>query len=511
MIADTVRLGHDVSVPQPQLVNLYGCTIGDGSKVGAFVEVQRGATIGRNCKISSHTFICEGVTLEDGVFVGHGVIFTNDIYPRAVTADGQLQTDADWHVIETHVRAGASIGSNATIVAGVTIGRDQGRPTAHHRGWSARKGDPTRSHAWRGRARDGDPRNTYNRREQSMIRIGVIGYGYWGPNLVRNFAEVRDCQVAAVSDTRLERRALVQARYPAVRTTADYRDLLTDPNIDAVAIATPVSTHFPLALEALRAGKHVWVEKPMTTTSEEAMRLIDEAARCHRVLHVDHTFVYTGAVRKIRELVASEAIGRIYYYDSVRVNLGLFQRDVNVIWDLAVHDLSIMNYVMPIQPCAVSVTGVGHVAGEPENVAYLTMFFEDSTIAHVHVNWLAPVKMRRTLIGGSSKMIVYDDLEPSEKIKVYDKGVRLGNREDAKYQMLVGYRTGDMWAPHLEITEALQVEAAHFLDCINHSRRSLTDGEAGLRVVRILEAATQSMALRGQVIELDLPQLKATA
>jgi predicted dehydrogenase len=348
-------------------------------------------------------------------------------------------------------------------------------------------------------------------RTPSLIRIGVIGYGYWGPNLVRNFAEVRDCQVVAVADGRAERRALVQARYPAVDTTGDYSELLSDPNVDAVAIATPVSTHYPLALEALRAGKHVWVEKPITQTSDEAAHLIEEAEKRNLVLHVDHTFVYTGAVRKIKDLVSSGSIGKIYYYDSVRVNLGLFQRDVNVIWDLAVHDLAIMDHVLPVQPCAVSVTGAGHVTGEPEDVAYLTLFFNDSTIGHVHVNWLAPVKVRRTLIGGSSKMIVYDDLEPSEKIKVYDKGVRLGEQGDARYQMLVGYRTGDMWAPQIEMTEALQTGAKHFIECINLNQQSMTDGEAGLRVVRVLEAAAQSMAGRGKVIELDLPTVKVSA
>jgi predicted dehydrogenase len=341
----------------------------------------------------------------------------------------------------------------------------------------------------------------------SLVRIGVIGYGYWGPNLVRNFSEVRDCQVVAVSDTRPDRRALVQARYPAVDTTDDYRELLDDPNVDAIVIATPVSTHFPLALEALRAGKHVWVEKPITTTSDEAAQLIDEAERRRLVLHVDHTFVYTGAVRRIRDMVAGDDVGRVYYYDSVRINLGLFQRDVNVMWDLAVHDLSIMDYVLPSRPRAVSATGAGHVNGAQENVAYLTLFFDDSTIAHVHVNWLAPVKVRRTLIGGSRKMIVYDDLEPSEKVKVYDKGLTLGDGPDARYQALIGYRTGDMWAPHIEITEALQTEAAHFIDCVNHSGRSITDGEAGLHVVRMLEAAGRSMASRGQVVELDSPKV----
>jgi predicted dehydrogenase len=347
---------------------------------------------------------------------------------------------------------------------------------------------------------------------QDPVRIGVIGYGYWGPNLVRNFSEARDCRVVAVADMRPERRALVEARYPAVITTDDYTELLNSDGIDAIAIATPVSTHFPIALAALRAGKHVWVEKPMTSTSDEALQLIEEAQRRRLTLHVDHTFVYTGAVRKIHDLVQKGELGRIYYYDSVRVNLGLFQRDVNVIWDLAVHDLSILDHVLPVQPCAVSVTGAGHVTGQAEDVAYMTLFFNDSTIAHIHVNWLAPVKVRRTLIGGSSKMIVYDDLETSEKVKVYDRGVRLDDQKgDARYQMLVGYRTGDMWAPNLEISEALLVEATHFAECVREGRRTQTDGDAGLRVVRMLEAASQSMRGRGQVVEFDRPLLKVTA
>ena len=344
-----------------------------------------------------------------------------------------------------------------------------------------------------------------------MIRIGVIGYGYWGPNLVRNFADVSDCRVTMVSDTRADRRAIVEARYPGVATTADYQDLLRSPDVDAVAIATPVTTHFQIALEALHAGKHVWVEKPMTATSAEAVKLIEEADRRGLTLHVDHTFVYTGAVRKIKDLIQTGALGRIYYYDSVRVNLGLFQRDVNVIWDLAVHDLSIMDHVLPMQPSALSVTAARHVAGQPEDVAYLTLFFEDSTIAHIHVNWLAPVKVRRTLIGGSSKMIVYDDLEPSEKIKVYDKGLRLDDQPGARHQMLVGYRAGDMWSPQIEITEALQTEAKHFVDCIERAQRSQTDGEAGFRIVRMLEAAAESMAGRGRVVELDVPKVKISA
>jgi predicted dehydrogenase len=339
-----------------------------------------------------------------------------------------------------------------------------------------------------------------------VIRIGVVGYGYWGPNVVRNFAETPGCQLVAVSDMRPERLAQVRSRYPAVRTFADPNEMVADRRIDAVVIVTPVSTHYELAMQALRAGKHVLCEKPLAATAEQASRLVDEAARRNLVLSVDHTFVYTGAVRKIKELVTS-GMGDLYYYDSVRVNLGLFQHDVNVIWDLAVHDLAIMDHVLPATPVAVSATGMSHIEGEPENIAFLTLFYPNRLIAHLHVNWLAPVKVRRTLIGGSRKMIVYDDLEPSEKIKVYDKGVTLnganGNANGSKYRMLIDYRTGDMHAPQLDITEALKTEAKHFITCIESSQPTMTDGVAGLRVVRILEAATQSIAQRGRIVELD--------
>ena len=335
-----------------------------------------------------------------------------------------------------------------------------------------------------------------------MIKIGVIGYGYWGPNLVRNFAEIPEAQMAAVSDLRPERLALVQARYPYVKTTTRVDDLFNNPDIDAVAIATPVSSHFKLAMAALQAGKHVLLEKPFTATAEQARRLIDEAGHRNRVIMVDHTFVYTGAVRKIKTLVDNNDLGDIYYYDSVRVNLGLFQHDVNVLWDLAVHDLAIMDYILPAKPQAVSATGMSHVEGRPQNIAYLTLFFDGSLMAHIHVNWLAPVKVRRTLVGGSQKMIVYDDLEPSEKIKVYDKGITVNNNADSVYQMLIGYRAGDMYAPKIELTEALYTEILHFIDCVKHHRQPLTNGEAGLRVVQILEAATNSMKMQGQLVKL---------
>ena len=346
-----------------------------------------------------------------------------------------------------------------------------------------------------------------------MIRIGVIGYGYWGPNLVRNCFETPGMQVACVSDLRADRLALVNSRYPSVQTTQDFRELIEDPTIDAVAIATPVSTHYDLALRALQEGKHVLVEKPLASSTDQVQHLMDLAQKRNLVLMVDHTFVYTGAVRKIRELVDSGSLGEIYYYDSVRVNLGLFQHDVNVLWDLAVHDLSIMDYVLPFRPCAVSATGLSHVPGGPENIAYLTLFFEGSQIAHIHANWLAPVKLRRTLIGASRKMIVYDDLEQSEKIKVYDKGITLNNQQNSEklYQLLVGYRTGDMLAPQIDVSEALRHEIDHFVQCIRQQQEPITGGSSGLRVVEILQAASQSMAQHGRPVDLRLTTLEATA
>jgi predicted dehydrogenase len=335
-----------------------------------------------------------------------------------------------------------------------------------------------------------------------MTKVGVIGYGYWGPNLVRNFSENQKIEMAAVSDLRKDRLALAQRRCPGIHVTEDHREILADPNIDAVAIVTPVSSHFELAMQALRAGKHVLVEKPMTSTSEEAMRLIEEAEKRNLTLMVDQTFVYTGAVRKIWELTNSGKLGQIYYFDSTRVNLGLFQRDVDVIWDLAVHDLAIMDYVLSSRPCAVAATGMNHIAGGTENIAYLTIFFEDRLIGHINVNWLSPVKVRRTLIGGSKQMIVYDDMEPSEKIKVYDKGITVNGSPEALYKMLIGYRSGDMSAPQLDMTEGLQREVQHFAECIERGERPITDGYAGLRVVRILEAATRSMKQRGRLVEL---------
>lgn len=336
-----------------------------------------------------------------------------------------------------------------------------------------------------------------------MISLGVVGFGYWGPNLVRNFSIPGVSRVAAVADLDVKKLARVDERFPGIRTTTDVQDIWTDTSIDAVAIATPVATHYALATAALKAGKHVLVEKPMTQTVEQAERLLEVAAAKRRVLMVDHTFVYTPAVQRLRQLVQSGEIGRVYYYDSLRINLGLFKHDVNVLWDLAVHDLSILDYVLDARPVAVSAIGVSHVRGTPENVAYLSVFFPGDVIAHINVNWLAPVKVRQTLIGGSKKMIVFDDLQPSEKLKIYDRGITLDEPlPAAREEILIGYRTGDMWAPNLPIVEALHTEAVHFLACIEGREEPTTGGEVGLRLVRILEVATLSMSRQGVPIQL---------
>jgi predicted dehydrogenase len=333
-----------------------------------------------------------------------------------------------------------------------------------------------------------------------VINIGIIGYGYWGPNLLRNFSEIPGVAVAAVADLDLAKLAVVQRRYPTVKITAGFQALLADPKIDAIAVATPVSSHFELGMAVLKAGKHLWMEKPIAETSLQARKLMEEAERRKLVLFVDHTFIYTGAVRKIGEIVKTGELGRVYYYDSVRVNLGLFQRDVNVISDLAVHDFSILEYLLGEHPTAVSASGANHFPGTPENLAYITLFYASGTIAHVNVSWLAPVKVRQILMGGSKQMIIYDDLEPSEKVKVYDKGVSFTDDPKQIHEMRVGYRTGDMWAPKLAMTEALRLGGEHFVDCIEHGKVPETDGRLGLRVVELIEAATSSMRGKGETV-----------
>jgi predicted dehydrogenase len=308
--------------------------------------------------------------------------------------------------------------------------------------------------------------------------------------------------LAAICDLQQGRVERFAAQYPQARVTRNYSEVIADPAIDAVLIATPVSSHCSLALAALNAGKHVFVEKPLSATVAEAAQLVEEAGKRGKVLMVDHVFVYTPAIRRIRKLIDEGTIGQLYYYDSVRINLGLFQTDVNVIWDLAVHDLSIMDYIVDERPRAISVVAAAHVPGRPENIAYLTCFFESGLIAHVHVNWLAPVKVRQTLLGGSKKMIVYDDLEPDEKVKIYDRGV--DPNDDANPMVQLGYRLGDMWAPRLDRTEALSTSIGHFVECIRNGSTPITDGRCGLRVVQLLDAATRSMNSKGQTIPVQL-------
>jgi predicted dehydrogenase len=334
-----------------------------------------------------------------------------------------------------------------------------------------------------------------------MIKVGVIGYGYWGPNVVRNFHGLANCQLTAVCDKSPSARTRVLGSYSGIEVTNDVGDILTSKVIDAVAIVTPVATHYELARLCLENGKHVFVEKPFTATVAQAEELIELAEQKHLKIMVDHTFLFTGAVRKMKELIAERILGTLYYYDSVRVNLGLFQHDVNVMWDLAPHDLAIMDYLIEEQPAAVAATGAAHVNGL-EDMAYITVYFPNNIIAHIHVNWLSPVKVRTTLIGGEQRMLVWNDLAADEKIKIYDKGVNITGQQGV-YNLLVSYRSGDMWAPRVDQTEALRVEAEYFVDCILHDIKPFNDGEAGLRVVQLLEAAGQSLKKRGALVNLQ--------
>lgn len=334
----------------------------------------------------------------------------------------------------------------------------------------------------------------------SVVRLGVIGYGYWGPNIVRNFSGNNGAEVVAVCDKSPKSLARARKAHPDIPLASDYLELLTSTEVDAVAVVTPVWTHFELAKMALQNGKHVFVEKPFTCTAAQAEQLIELAERKNLKIMVDHTFLFTGAVKRIRQFVTDGTLGSLYYYDSTRVNLGLFQHDVNVLWDLAPHDLSIMDHLIDAKPEAIVATGANHLNGHAD-VAFMTVYYPNNLIAHINVNWLSPVKVRTTLVGGEKKMLVWNDLEADEKIKVYDRGVQMSSGE-AVYQQLVSYRTGDMWSPNIEQVEALKLEAAYFIDCISNNKRPFNDGEAGLRIVRMLEAADDSLINKGRVVKL---------
>ena len=330
------------------------------------------------------------------------------------------------------------------------------------------------------------------------MRIGVIGYGYWGPNIVRNLRSVEHAHLASICDTNPASLRRAKQAYPDVPVTAEPDELLCSTDIDAVALITPVWTHFDLAKAALENGKHVFVEKPFTSSSAQGEELIELAEKNGLKIMVDHTFLFTGAVRKIRQLLDEDTLGKLYYYDSTRVNLGLFQHDVNVIWDLAPHDLSIVDYLIGGSPEVIVATGEAHLNGMTD-VAFITAYYPGNIIAHINVNWLSPVKVRTTLLGGERKMLVWNDLEADEKIKVYDKGVHMTSREGL-YELLVSYRTGDMWAPKIEPTEALRLELGYFVECIQNDQTPINDGEAGLRVVTMLEAAEESLKQKGEAV-----------
>lgn len=337
-----------------------------------------------------------------------------------------------------------------------------------------------------------------------MIGVGIIGVGYWGPNLVRDMNLRDDARVRYVCDLDQTRLSMIKNRCPEVTATRDYKEAIASPHVDAVVIATPLSMHYPIAQEALAAGKHVLVEKPLAGTVEEAQRLVDTAGDKKLTLMVDHTFVYTGAVEKMREVIQRGGLGDLYYFDSVRINLGLFQKDGNVIWDLAPHDFSILDYLIDEKPCAVSAVGTCHVRRGQENMAYVTVYYKSSFLAHVHVSWLAPAKVRTLIIGGSEKMIVYDDMQASEKVKIYEKGVKLASSAEDGYDALISYRTGDMWAPRLDATDALVKVCAEFAQSISTGSKPRSDGEAGVRVVKLLDAANKSLRLAGQRVDVNI-------
>ncbi|MBE9569711.1 MAG: Gfo/Idh/MocA family oxidoreductase [Proteobacteria bacterium] len=337
-----------------------------------------------------------------------------------------------------------------------------------------------------------------------MARIGVIGCGYWGPKLIRNLVACPETELIWACDLDEERLEKVLRPYPGVRKTTDLKDILADDGTDAIAIATPVHTHFSIAKTCLESGKHVLIEKPLASSVTQGEELVNLAEKNNLRLMCDHTFCYTGAVRKIREIINSGMLGELLYFDSVRVNLGLFQQDINVVWDLAPHDLSIVDFIVTEKPVLVSAHGVSHAGNDIENIAYISLTYQNSFLAHFHVNWLSPVKVRMTMIGGSEKMLVWNDLDQAEKIKIYDKGIEVkqGQREQ-KEQLLVSYRSGDMYAPRIDQTEALSLMVREFAGCIHENRAALTDGEAGLRVLKILDAANRSIKADGANVRID--------
>jgi len=334
-----------------------------------------------------------------------------------------------------------------------------------------------------------------------MINLGVIGYGYWGPNVARNFNNCGGAKLVSICDLDEKRLGQAKCTFPFIKVASNPKDLINSDEIQAIAIVTPVFTHYQLAKAALEAGKHIFVEKPFTSNAGQAEELINLGLKKGLKIMVDHTFLFTGAVRKIREILNKGELGSLFFYDSTRINLGLFQHDINVVWDLAPHDFSIMNYLLGNSPVAISAQGTDHFGAGVEDVAYIAAHFNNGFIGHFHCNWLSPVKIRKTLISGDKKMLVWDDLESDEKIKIYDRGVEFKNGEGI-HKLLVSYRSGDMYAPKVSSTEALQLEAKYFLECIEKNIEPHNNGEAGLNVVRMLEATDKSLRGGGGKIKI---------
>lgn len=341
-------------------------------------------------------------------------------------------------------------------------------------------------------------------KKTSTVGISIIGVGYWGPNFIRNLSTIPLASIRYICDLDKKQLKKINQLYPSIKTTTKFQDVLKDKKTEAVIIATPVRTHFMLAKQALEAGKHVLVEKPLTANIKDAQELVALSKEKKRILMVDHTFVYHPAVQKMKQLVIKKELGELFYFDSVRTNLGLFQNDTNVLWDLATHDLSIMDYLLGQDPKEIIAIGASHIRKDIENVVYVTVRYPGNLLGHIHVNWLAPVKLRMTLLSGYHKMIAYNDMEPIEKIKIYDRSIRykqnLENISWSKYR----YRVGNIESPHIDDEEALRILCKHFINCILGKEKPLTSGEQGLRIVTMLEAAQESLRQHSQPIPLHL-------
>lgn len=335
-----------------------------------------------------------------------------------------------------------------------------------------------------------------------MINVAIVGFGYWGPNLVRNFSSISGVRVGKVVDLRPERLEIVTSNYPTTEVSTDIDSLWSDSSIDAVVIATPVFTHFPIAKKALQAGKHVLLEKPMTDTVDHAKELIELSLKLGKVLMVDHTFLYTPAVQKMKSLIESGDIGKVKYFDSTRINLGLIQQDVNVLWDLAPHDISILDYLVGDVPHSVNATGVSHIHNGVENIAYLTVNYESNILAHFNCSWSSPVKIRMMLVGGDKKMIVFNDMEPTEKIRLYDTNHSVSSDEE-KRRVLVDYRVGDVFIPKLGNAEALGGMAKDFVSAIANGTTPIASWKSGLNTIKILEASQKSIKSGGAEVKIQ--------